>query len=1174
MTGLQKSTVSINLGNGIDQKDDNKVGAPNSFIDLKDWVWNKMKRLDKRPGTVRHPTTVSTSYPNPLSIGSSNIPSNVLSHKDQLLLQNKGVLYSYSEDQEKWIFKNHFYPVTVDPRKIVATESFQYNPDGATINGKTVVAYSVAVNAGSVTELRYCVIEESTGNYLVDDQVVSTVDNSLFPRILTFSNKCYIIWKEPGVLKIREVNTTDGSLGTATTLKTDLSTSARFDVAHTSASSLVGEAWFVAYETTFGEIKIFPIDSSGSIASLGTKTITLGVTLALFRPIGIHIDPSVDPNRLYVSYQMNTSGGDPDLKAASYTFTASVYTTAFAPTSIYTPEVLYNGNYEEVQEIGFCHNPNASTEIFVFFGTQYESYFTSKKVYENRLRWVSINNSGSVVNGPSILAPGGNLVAKPLKDTSRNTIYLAVSNDSLLQATDFVLDFMRGISQRSMFVLAKFNYAKSQGKRYNNVLSGFTQIESGKYQFFHGLRTRAVNDTLYTNGYQIGVAQNVVNFEPEYAASSRFLAENTHLTGGFHASYDGSNIAEHGFFLDPENMEAGAYQYGAKWTTIDPGGASARHTFTVEFVCGAALWNGGGTTPQWTFGYGGTNAVVWYYFPDEANSGPAPSSTTAKVTVYKTDTREEIAAKTLLAIGQLSGAPSYSTLYTTTPDHYTAQFRATANGTGTLDFGSMVRSGASRPLTAGTFQVTAIFTWVDTAGQIQKSAPLAPITFTCDGSNSYAGYVINYKPFTCKTATQVRVELYRTIVNGSTFHKVQAFYLDPFWNTAQGPGATLILKDGRCWVIDTTSDTDIANNEILYTDGGVQENMNIGACSAMAVYKNRLWVVPADDKTSIYYSKTIVNGSPVEFTPFNFISLNSDNEPINGLEFLDGNLVAGKKKTVFIIAGDGANDLGVGSTLSQPQAIATDTGVVSQNSMAVTPMGLWFDSNMGRQILSRGGDIQYLGLQVEDYNEFKVAKAVVLKDDKDVREVRFILQGTTYTLVYSYIFNSWTVFSQYGGTDACLWKGAFVRVDSSGYVYREDKTIWIDDDSAVETYNPTLTTQWLKVKNVQDFQRVYRLMILGALKSAHILNFKVYYDYDDTNFDQYNFDSSNISGSNPGDSVYQPEIHLARQKCQAIKIEMTVQASGGSEECLTLTDLSFQVGVKQGLNKVKAGKKL
>jgi hypothetical protein len=223
-----------------------------------------------------------------------------------------------------------------------------------------------------------------------------------------------------------------------------------------------------------------------------------------------------------------------------------------------------------------------------------------------------------------------------------------------------------------------------------------------------------------------------------------------------------------------------------------------------------------------------------------------------------------------------------------------------------------------------------------------------------------------------------------------------------------------------------------------------------------------------------------------------------------------------------------------------------------------------FKSQKGIYLLGRGLEVQYIGQDVEDYNQFTVQKTELLEE---TNEVRFILNGTDHTLVYNYIQKQWSVFTQYGGTGATNWQGQFTRVDSDGFVYLEEPGIWVDQGSTPSSYSPVVETRWLRLKNVQDFQRIYKMLILGELKSPHTLNFKVYYDYNDTDFDEYNFDSASVT-----DDIYQCQVKLGRQKCQSIKIVMSVIPNGGSEESLTMTDMTFLVGVKAGTNKVPAVK--
>ncbi len=167
---LQELTFSINLGQGIDQKDNDYVGDPQSFLDLKNMVYNKMKEADKRPGSQKLTTSVQSSFPNALAIGASAIPSGLVSHKDELLLQNKGVLYTYLENEAKWKFVGHQYPLQVKSETAASLQQSIYWPNMGKVGNVSVYAYveineslnSSAAPQGATVNLRYSVMGSFT----------------------------------------------------------------------------------------------------------------------------------------------------------------------------------------------------------------------------------------------------------------------------------------------------------------------------------------------------------------------------------------------------------------------------------------------------------------------------------------------------------------------------------------------------------------------------------------------------------------------------------------------------------------------------------------------------------------------------------------------------------------------------------------------------------------------------------------------------------------------------------------------------------------------------------------------------------------------------------------------------------------------------------------------------
>jgi hypothetical protein len=144
----------------------------------------------------------------------------------------------------------------------------------------------------------------------------------------------------------------------------------------------------------------------------------------------------------------------------------------------------------------------------------------------------------------------------------------------------------------------------------------------------------------------------------------------------------------------------------------------------------------------------------------------------------------------------------------------------------------------------------------------------------------------------------------------------------------------------------------------------------------------------------------------------------------------------------------------------------------------------------------------------------------------------------------------------YNGKTVILKSTDSFGLESSAYI-----------DNFGETTPPSvqmkMVTGWLKLSGIQDFARITRLLVLGRYYSAHNLVIKVYYDYNDSLIETFTIPVS----SNPGQ--YQYKVHLARQKCQSIKIEVSDSGTGQS---LDLTGITLEVGVKQGTFKTPAAR--
>lgn len=1177
---LEKGIVSINMGQGLDLKDDAKVGDMGTYLDLRDFTWNKLKRLDKRPGAPQMPTSLSTDFPNPLTIGQSNIPSSVFAHKEQLCLQNKGALYSYNDQNDSWQFKGHYFPLTVKTQTVVSGPLSIFRQSAARVGGLIVYTYLVRDSSGT-NQLKYTVQDADTGSFLIDDVTVSSYFdfNTLAydyhgAGVCYFaqSNRAFLIYSQSSNVFSREINLTNGTLSAATTLQTDAAAGAALDFVYVNKTG-VGERVFICYPTATNA-RVFSITSTGAVdTTMGSVLLGAGAASG----VSVHYNQALD--RLFCATVVATSSFTLGFSAVSFT---SSSITAAASVSIATV-VQQLGETRSILNAVMADNPFNASLVDVFFTEKVSATFDPSAktglIQDDRINRAQVNAS-SVVTAAQEIARGVSIMARPVLHLERLTTYLPVqryqtaqTSFTVEQSAAFLMDVYRGKTEAAAFMTGRWSYLDHVGDVFTEpgplgyaAPSRVAELGDNRLAIPTRLRVRQDFGALNVARWTTALSTAEIDLAPEYAPDREHLANNTYLTGGHLSLYDGVNICEDNFFLAPEYIQLQSPSANDRLliNKVQDGTASVPEItevtlFNAPLVPKPSLPSS--ACAYWTFNTPSTGYYVWYLVESFGVDPAIAGRTGIQVNLNGNETAFEVARKTVDAIIASGALVNLGVAFTTTAP---GAFRITnvANGNVTDTAVGTMTTSATGPA-AGTYWYTAVWSWLDQNGQLHRSTPSVPVSITSTGKP--IGAVIAVPPITNRLCSQVQVELYRSpnaATAQTTYYKLIPYSAEKTWSAQQSSVGYL------------DNVTSVVDEPPLYTTGGVLDNTQVGPCKALSVFKNRL-LVSGMDANSLYYSKVAINGEPVNFAPELFIRTDNDDQPIVGHAQLDDKLVIFKESQIEYRAGDGANDLGANSSFSLPVLVASDTGCINPNTIALYPKGLFFQSKLGLQTVNRAMQVEYVGLPVDDYNTAKVSRAQVLLDNAQVREVRFVLQDQPLALVYDYIVGKWGIFTQYGGTDAALWKGVFVRVDEAGRVWRESRTVFEDTGAAVPDYNPTLTTQWLKIKNVQDFQRIYRLSVLGDLKSAHTLRFKIYYDYDDTNFDEYNFASSNISGSQPGDTVYQPQIHLSRQKCQAIKIQMIVLTTGaGSKECLTLTDMSFEVGMKAGLMKVRAAKRL
>ncbi len=488
---------------------------------------------------------------------------------------------------------------------------------------------------------------------------------------------------------------------------------------------------------------------------------------------------------------------------------------------------------------------------------------------------------------------------------------------------------------------------------------------------------------------------------------------------------------------------------------------------------------------------------------------------------------------------------------------------------------SILTSGGS--IADGTYLYYVTYEWIDAKGQIHRSAPsiASSVVMTGGGGAGRVTLTIPTLRLTSKTSPRIdaHIGIYRTKVNSTVAYRVSSVSSFTFNDTTVD---TITYTD-------SASDASIASNDLLYTTGGVIQNGQSQSATLIKTFKNRMFLAGLENKTVLAYSKEFVPTESVAFADEFTIKVDDDGGDIVAIESMDDYLIVFKENRIYVLTGNGPNDLGQSNDYNQLTKLSIDVGCSEPNSVVLTPVGIMFKSHKGIYLLSRSLQPSYIGADVELYNSQTVMSSDVVPETNMI----IFLCDSGRALVYDYYMNEWSTFTNHNGLDATIWKNNYTYLKSDNKIYKRNVNKFKDGE---QKYSLTIETSWIKLNGIQNFQRIKRAIVLGDYYSSHILRMSVAYDYQDYYFSQYVFNPDNVLESSlygdsatygsdavyggVSDGVYQFQAHMARQKCQSIKFKFEDIFNGTAGRAYSLTDLGLKVGVKKGQNKLTSSKKV
>lgn len=275
---------------------------------------------------------------------------------------------------------------------------------------------------------------------------------------------------------------------------------------------------------------------------------------------------------------------------------------------------------------------------------------------------------------------------------------------------------------------------------------------------------------------------------------------------------------------------------------------------------------------------------------------------------------------------------------------------------------ALIDQGAGA-MSAGTFQVQVVYTYIDTAGRIHRSAPSLSQSITQIANRQIRVTALALVPTERHFSAQsqsTRLEIYMTAANGATFYRranvTAAFSTSPFIT------------------VDFSTDPD-TTAEILYTSGNRFANRPAPSSRQALVSHDAMWLAGLWDRRMIECSKLASVNQPARFTRADQFRAIAPFDVFAVAELDDQILWLGPDG-LCVSSAQAPNDQGNPPLISP--TVLSNTGCVAPNSIIRIPQGVVFFGRRGFYLVPRGGgEPEFIGAptQHEIYFVFSAAEA-------------------------------------------------------------------------------------------------------------------------------------------------------------------------------------------------------
>jgi hypothetical protein len=324
-------------------------------------------------------------------------------------------------------------------------------------------------------------------------------------------------------------------------------------------------------------------------------------------------------------------------------------------------------------------------------------------------------------------------------------------------------------------------------------------------------------------------------------------------------------------------------------------------------------------------------------------------------------------------------------------------------------------------------------------------------------------------------------------------------------NRLEGPGAALFpvsAVNSTSSVVPSYTDGNLdatitlSSRELVYTtDLGSNELQNEmpPPSNVICGHENRLFFVCADKPSEVGYTKQQFPGTALAWNQSLLIPFDAD---VHALASQDGNLIGFCADAIYTVAGRPADNTGRSTGYDPPILLSGHLGTTDRRSVVASPVGVWFRSKRGLEVLPRGGGAPiWLGERVRSSLEsFPIITAAL--HNPAASEVLFscvtaeTVGATGVVLAYDYSADVWFVRSYQDKpiSDMTIDGGmvVFGVYDSAAALslWKEDTGF---DDAGGQFVGWTLETGDIRAAKAMGLQSLWRATLLGECEGRVLL---------------------------------------------------------------------------------------